>query len=120
MIEKLGELRDGRARPEPARRGEDAPPTRSMTANGPSAVASAKADERGETKPTSQSAEVTARGYGKTRIEEKATTVDFEKIWQAVLARIPTQKGCCAKLSFSGPCSWSRRTQFYTWFRAWR
>ena len=90
VIEKLGELRDGRARPEPARRGEDARP---VTASAPSTVTSAKADERGETKPTSQTAEVTAPGYGKTRIEEKATTVDFEKIWQAVLAKIPTQKG---------------------------
>ena len=89
VIEKLGELRDGRARPEPARRGEDAPPR----GRSPSTVASAKADERGETKPTSQTAEVTAPGYSKTRIEEKATTVDFEKIWQAVLAKIPTQKG---------------------------
>ena len=90
VIEKLGELRDGRARPEPARRGEDARP---VAASAPSTVASAKADERGETKPTSQTAEVTAPGYSKTRIEEKATTVDFEKIWQAVLAKIPTQKG---------------------------
>ena len=29
----------------------------------------------------------------KTRVEEKATTVDSEKIWQAVLAKIPAQKG---------------------------
>ena len=90
VIEKLGELRDGRARPEPARRGEDARP---VAASAPSTVTSAKADERGETKPTSQTAEVTAPGYSKTRVEEKATTVDFEKIWQAVLAKIPTQKG---------------------------
>jgi hypothetical protein len=64
-----------------------------VTASAPSTVTSAKAHERGETKPTSQTAEVTAPGYSKTRIEEKATTVDFEKIWQAVLAKIPTQKG---------------------------
>ena len=93
VIEKLGELRDGRMRPEPARRGEAAPPTRPVAASAPSAVASAKADERVETKPTSQTAEVTAPGNSKTRVEEKATTVDPEKIWQAVLAKIPAQKG---------------------------
>ena len=93
VIEKLGELRDGRARPEPARRGEGAPPTRPVAAGAPSAVASAKADERGETKPMAQNAGVTAPGYSKTRVEEKATTVDSEKIWQAVLAKIPVQKG---------------------------
>ena len=59
VIEKLGELRDGRARPEPARRGEDAPPTRPVAAGTPSAVALAKADERGETKPMTQNAGVT-------------------------------------------------------------
>ena len=87
VIEKLGELRDGRARP------PGAPPTRPVAAGAPSAVASAKADERGETKPSSQTAGVTAPGYSKTRVEEKATTVDSEKIWQAVLAKIPAQKG---------------------------
>ena len=87
VIEKLGELRDGRARPP----GE--PATRPVAAGAPSAVASAKADERGETKPSPQNAGVTAPGYSKTRVEEKATTVDSEKIWQAVLAKIPAQKG---------------------------
>ena len=95
VIEKLGELRDGRARPEPARRGEGAPPTRPVAAGAPSAVASAKADERGETKPMAQNAGVTAPGYSKTRVEEKATTVDSEKIWQAVLAKIPARRGLC-------------------------
>ena len=87
VIEKLGELRDGRARPP----GE--PATRPVVAGAPSAVASAKADDRGETKPSPQNAGVTAPGYSKTRVEEKATTVDSEKIWQAVLAKIPAQKG---------------------------
>ena len=64
-----------------------------MAASAPSAVASAKADERGETKPSPQTAGVTAPGYNKTRVEEKATTVDSEKIWQTVLAKIPAQKG---------------------------
>ncbi len=95
VIEKLGELRDGKARPEPARRGEDALQSRAGGADAPSAVASAKPVERAETKPSSQNAGVIpqSRDYSKTRVEEKATTVDSEKIWQAVLAKIPTQKG---------------------------
>ena len=92
VIEKLGELRDGSAPPEPARRGEGAPLTRPL-AGAPSAVASAKADDRGATKPSPQNAGVPAPGYSKTRVEEKATTVDSEKVWQAVLAKIPVQKG---------------------------
>ncbi len=93
VIEKLGELRDGRTRPEPASRGEVASLTRAVAAGAPSNVASAKADERGETKPSAQSAAVTSPSDSKTRVEEKATTVDSEKMWQAVLARIPVQKG---------------------------
>ena len=93
VIEKLGELRDGKARPEPARRGEAAPPTRPAVASAPAAVASANADERSETKPSSQNAGVAAPDDSKTRVQEKATTVDSEKIWQAVLAKIPVQKG---------------------------
>jgi len=93
VIEKLGELRDGRARPEPARRAEGAPLKRSVAADAPSAVASAKADERGETKPSPQNAGVAGPDDSKTRVQEKATTVDSEKIWQAVLAKIPVQKG---------------------------
>jgi DNA polymerase III subunit gamma/tau len=69
VIEKLGELRDGGAKP-----------------------VAAGAD-RGETKPTAQRTGVTAPGNSKTRVEDKATTVDSEKIWQAVLAKIPAQKG---------------------------
>src|SRR6476469_4765288 len=73
VIEKLGELRDGGGGPKPVAGIGDAGPTRPVAAPPPSTVASAKADERGETKPTSQTAEVTTPGYGKTRIEEKAT-----------------------------------------------
>ena len=89
VIEKLGELRDGRARP------PGAPPTPPVAADAPSAVALAKADQRGETKPSPQTAGVIpqSRDYNQTRVEEKATTVDSEKIWQAVLAKIPVQKG---------------------------
>ena len=78
VIEKLGELRDGRARPEPARRGEGAPPARSVTAGVSPAPPTRAADTAAATEP---------------RVEEKGDTVDSEKIWQAVLAKIPTQKG---------------------------
>ena len=77
VIEKLGELRDGRARP------PGAPPTKPV----------ATAADRGETKLVAQKAGVTAPAYSQTRVEEKPTTVDSEKIWQAVLAKIPAQKG---------------------------
>ena len=89
VIEKLGELRDGRTGP------PGAPLTRPVPADAPSALASAKPAERPETKPSSQNAGVIpqSRDYSKTRVEEKATTADSEKIWQAVLARIPLQKG---------------------------
>ena len=120
VIEKLGELRDGKARPEPARRGEAATTTRPSVTSAPADVASAKADERSEMKPSPQNAGVAAPDDSKTRVQEKATTVDSEKIWEAVLAKIPGAEGVRSKLSFSGPCSWSRRTQFYTWFRAGR
>jgi DNA polymerase-3 subunit gamma/tau len=92
VIEKLGELRDGRAQPEPAR-GRGAPPTRTVAADPSSDVASTKANDRDETKQSRQHVELTAPGNSKTRVEEKATTVDSEKIWQAVLAKIPVQKG---------------------------
>src|SRR4029453_9960871 len=49
--------------------------------------------DRAEAKPIAQKAGVDAPGYSKTRVEEKAATVDSEKIWQAVLAKIPAQKG---------------------------
>jgi DNA polymerase-3 subunit gamma/tau len=84
VIEKLGELRDGGS----------APPTRPVTARVPSAAASAKADDRAETRTTAQRTEVipTSRDYSKTRVEEKVATVDSEEIWHAVLAKIPAQK----------------------------
>jgi DNA polymerase III subunit gamma/tau len=86
VIEKLGELRDGRARP------PGAPATRPLAAGAPSAVVSAKTDDRGETKPTSQTAGVAA-GYSKTRVEEKSDTIEPQKLWESVLAKIPAQKG---------------------------
>jgi DNA polymerase III subunit gamma/tau len=88
VIEKLGELRDGGGPPPPG-----APPTRTVAAGAPSVVASAKPDDLGATKSMGQRAGGTAPGYSKTHVEDKATSVDSEKIWQAVLAKIPAQKG---------------------------
>src|SRR5262249_18594018 len=84
VIEKLGELGDGGT----------APPTSPATAPPRSAVALAKADDGAETKTTAQRTGVipTSRDYSKTRVEEKVATIDSEKIWQAVLAKIPAQK----------------------------
>jgi DNA polymerase III subunit gamma/tau len=71
VIEKLGELRDGGGGPKPV----------------------AGIGDAGRQESHTQRAGVTAPGYNKTRVEEKATTVDSEKVWQAVLAKIPAQKG---------------------------
>src|SRR5438046_1083301 len=70
VIEKLGELRDGGAA-KPVAAGAD----------------------RGETKPMAQKTGVAAAGNSETRVEEKSDTIDAEKIWQRVLAKIPAQKG---------------------------
>jgi DNA polymerase III subunit gamma/tau len=71
VIEKLGELRDGGGGPKPV----------------------AGIGDAGRQESHTQSAGVTDPGYSKMRVEEKATTVDSEKVWQAVLAKIPVQKG---------------------------
>ena len=78
VIDKLGELRDGGGTPSPS-----APPTKPAAAGA----------DRAQTKPVAQRAGVTAPGYSKARVEEKAEAVDSGKIWQAVLAKIPAQKG---------------------------
>ena len=69
VIEKLGELRDGGGSP---------------TKSAPVATGVSPA-------PRTRAAGTAATT--EARIEEKATTVDSEKIWQAVLATIPAQKG---------------------------
>ena len=71
VIEKLGELRDGGSAKPVAGIGDAGRPKESHT----------------------QNAGVNAPGYSKTRVEDKATTADSEEIWQAVLAKIPAQKG---------------------------
>ena len=87
VIEKLGELRDG-GRTQPP----DAPPKKRVAAGAPSAIGSWKADDCGKTKPMRQRSPVTTPDYSTTRVEDKAPTIDPEKIWQAVLAKIPAQK----------------------------
>jgi DNA polymerase-3 subunit gamma/tau len=72
VIEKLGELRDG---------------------SGAKPVAAGA--DRGETKPMAERDAVTAPGYSKTRVEEKSDsdTIEPQKLWEGVLAKIPAQKG---------------------------
>jgi DNA polymerase III subunit gamma/tau len=82
VIEKLGELRDGGdARPVPA--GPDRGGKTTVTGR----------SEPGDTKPVAQTAVVNAPGYSAPRVEDKEATIDAGKIWQSVLAKIPTQKG---------------------------
>jgi DNA polymerase-3 subunit gamma/tau len=77
VIENLGELRDGRAGP------PGAPPTRPVAAGA----------DRSETRPSLQTAGVTAPGYSKTRVEEKNDTIEPQTLWEGFLAKIPAQKG---------------------------
>jgi DNA polymerase-3 subunit gamma/tau len=69
VIEKLGELRDGGGAPRKSA---------SVTAGVSPAPKTRAAGTAATTEP---------------RVEEKATSVDSEKVWQAVLAKIPAQKG---------------------------
>jgi len=84
VIEKLGELRDGgRARPTAFAIATAAKPSAPRTKPGPVAEGVSPA-------PRTRAAATAATT--EARVEEKAATVDSEKIWQAVLARIPAQK----------------------------
>jgi DNA polymerase-3 subunit gamma/tau len=65
VIEKLGELRNG-------------PPV-------------AAGGDRGQREQPAQDAGVNDPGYSAPRVEEKATTVDSETIWQQVLVRVPAK-----------------------------
>ena len=92
VIEKLGELRDGSARPSlPAARGLGAPPARALSPTGGSTVVGSKPNNRGENTPVAQKAGVNDSGYSKQRVEEIAANVDSEKIWQRVVAKLPAQ-----------------------------
>ena len=79
VIEKLGELRDGRERA-PAATAASSP-----VAAGVSASEQIHRRKQPGSPPPLQQA----------RVEEKATTVDAEKIWQAVLRRFQHRKRLC-------------------------
>jgi DNA polymerase-3 subunit gamma/tau len=87
VIEKLGELRGGGSAPPaaPVKAALSKPDTRSTKPVAPGTA-------RGETKPPDQRVETTAPSQTKSRVQEEATTVDAEKVWQTVLAKIPAQK----------------------------
>jgi DNA polymerase-3 subunit gamma/tau len=76
VIEKLGELRnDGSARPP----------------RSPLAPSVAGIGDAGVEKSDTRKAGITDPGYSKARVEEKATTVDPEKIWPTILTKIPAK-----------------------------
>lgn len=78
VIEKLGELRSSGERP-----------SKSI----PVAADVPPAAETGATATVSPAHPNRAGGVGATaRVEEKAPTIDIEKVWQAVVAKIPAQK----------------------------
>ena len=105
VIEKLGELRDGRARPP----GE--PATRPVAAGAPSAVASAKSDDRGRLNHRPK-----RRGH-RPRLQQDARRGEshnrrFRKDLASRSCEDSSTEGVRAKLSFSSPRSWNRRAQF--------
>ncbi|HMF45088.1 MAG TPA: DNA polymerase III subunit gamma/tau [Candidatus Udaeobacter sp.] len=84
VIEKLGELRDGgRARPTAFAETPAIKPGAPRTKPAPVAEG---------VSPAPRTRAAAAAATTEARVEEKAATVDSEKIWQAVLARIPAQK----------------------------
>ncbi|HEX5490059.1 MAG TPA: DNA polymerase III subunit gamma/tau [Candidatus Udaeobacter sp.] len=90
VIAKLGELRgDGSASP---------PASAHVAASKPEAprMRPGAAGAAPRPKPTPQTVGVAAPGYSKTHVEDKARMVDpeldSEKIWHAVLGKIPPQK----------------------------
>ena len=85
VIEKLGELRDGGAE------SSVAPPTK--PARAPAGVSSAPQTRVAAGRsPATQTPAAGTAATTKARVEEKATAVDPEKTWQAVVAKIPVQK----------------------------
>ena len=111
VIEKLGELRNGGgAQPEPARRGEGAPPTKPVAAGA----------DRSETKPVTQRAGVTAPGYSKTRVEEKAAAIDAQELWDRVLAKIPAPKAFVRNSAIAAHVLGIEGRNFKARFRDWR
>jgi DNA polymerase III subunit gamma/tau len=78
VIEKLGELRD----------------------DGKTRAVAGVGDAGRHSEPRAEKAGIADPGYSKARVEETAATVDSEKIWQKVLAKIPA-KGLLRTLSES-------------------
>jgi len=80
VIEKLGQLRENDGTPRPA--------ARSVQPDG-------AGDDRGQVRSRTQTGGINDPGYKSetSRVEEKSTTVEPQKLWEQVLAKIPTQKG---------------------------
>jgi len=79
VIEKLGELRDNSGAPTPA-----APSVQPVAGMG---------DAGRRDKADVSKAGINDSGYSKARVEEKNATVEPQRLWERVLARIPAQKG---------------------------
>jgi len=79
VIEKLGELRDNGGARTPA-----APSAQPVAGRG---------DAGRRDKADASWAGINDPGYSKTRVEEKSDTIEPQKLWEHVLARIPAQKG---------------------------
>ena len=83
VIEKLGELRDGKiiAQKESG----------SVVAGVSPAQPVAGIGDAGLQKSAAQKTGITDPGYSKARVEETATNIDHERIWKQVLAKIPAK-----------------------------
>ena len=80
VIEKLGELRDGKTT---SQKKSDSVVGSVSPAQPVAAIADAGRQK------SMQETGITDPGYSKTRVQEKAAPVDSEKIWQNVLTKIP-------------------------------
>ncbi len=105
VIEKLGELRDGKTTSQKGSGSVVAgvagvPATPKHREGGSPAPSVAGIGDAGRQKSAAQKPGVTDPGYNKARVEEKPVTVDSEKIWEKVLAKIPA-KGLLRTLSES-------------------
>jgi DNA polymerase-3 subunit gamma/tau len=91
VIEKLGELRDG-GTAQPSLPAEPGPAFAEVTAGKPGAPLTRPAPVAAGVSPAPRTRAAGTAATTEARVEEKATTFDPEKIWQAVLAKIPAQK----------------------------
>jgi DNA polymerase III subunit gamma/tau len=86
VIEKLGELREGGGA-----QSSVGPPTKPVRA--PAAISSGSRTRLAAgVSPATQTPPAGTAATTKARVEERATAVDPEKTWQAVVAKIPAQK----------------------------